>query len=316
MGTGTEARGKASARAALAGNPSDAYGGAVLAVTMDALVAEATAVCAPAPEIEPPSRLVEATVRRFARELVPGARATAVRWRTEIPRGVGLGGSSAIVISTVRALCGLYGMSLEPAELASFALSVETEELGIAAGPQDRVAQAYGGLTFMDFGAPHRHERLDPTQLPPLVIAWLGGTAQDSQVVHSSLRSRFEHRDGDVTEAMRELAGLARAARAALLAGDHLGFRQAVDETFDVRQRLIALEPRHVELVQRTRTLGASANYTGSGGAIVAVCREPGHAEEVRRALSEIGCGTLAGSGAGPQLTDQPPWLHDAWPPP
>ncbi len=52
---------------------------------------------------------------RFARELARGPRAaTAVTWRTSIPRGVGLGGSSAIVIATLRALCELHGVALAP----------------------------------------------------------------------------------------------------------------------------------------------------------------------------------------------------------
>jgi glucuronokinase len=93
---------------------------------------------------------------------------------------------------------------------------------------------------------------------------------------------------------MRELAGLARAARAALLGGDREQLARAADASFDVRRRLAALDPRHVELVERARALGAGANYTGSGGAVVAVCRDRAHAGAVARALAEPGCGTLA----------------------
>jgi glucuronokinase len=93
---------------------------------------------------------------------------------------------------------------------------------------------------------------------------------------------------------MNELAELARDARAAVIAGDHERLARAADESFDVRRRLVALDPRHVELVQRARALGAGVNYTGSGGAVVAVCRTRAHAGEVARALAESGCGTLA----------------------
>src|SRR5438270_7230000 len=99
--TGGEVRGRgtACARAALAGNPS--------------VVANENCT------IEPPSEAVEATVRRFARLLAPDAATAALRWRTSVPRGVGLGGSSAIVISTLRALCELQGVTLAPDGLAS-----------------------------------------------------------------------------------------------------------------------------------------------------------------------------------------------------
>ncbi|HEY2160360.1 MAG TPA: hypothetical protein VGH24_03565, partial [Solirubrobacteraceae bacterium] len=61
-------RGFARARAALAGNPSDGYGGAVLAVTLPAWRAEAEVVPASDARIDPENALVRATVRRFARE--------------------------------------------------------------------------------------------------------------------------------------------------------------------------------------------------------------------------------------------------------
>jgi glucuronokinase len=284
----------ADARAALAGNPSDAYGGAVLAVTLDGLSAEAFARRAQRLVVEPASELVEATVRRFSSELDAGALATAVRWRTSVPRGVGLGGSSAIVIAVLRALCELHGTALSPARMAELALAIETEDLGIAAGLQDRVAQAYGGLVFMEFGDGGAYEQLASALLPPLVVAWRGDAAQDSHDVHASLHTRLKAGDATAVAGMKELAELARAARTALIAGDHERFARSADESFDVRRRLVALDPRHVELVERARALGAGTNYTGSGGAVVAVCRDQAHAGEVARALGELGCGTLA----------------------
>jgi galactokinase/mevalonate kinase-like predicted kinase len=287
------AHGVAHARAALAGNPSDAYGGAVLAVTLDGLSAEASARRAQALVVEPASELVEATVRRFSAELDAAALATAVRWRTSVPRGVGLGGSSAIVIAVLRALCALQGIALDPARLAELALAIEAEDLGIAAGLQDRVAQAYGGLVFMEFGD-GAYEQLASELLPPLVVAWRADAAQDSGDVHAVLRTRLEDGDTAAVAGMQELAEIAQAARTALIAGDHALLARAADESFDVRRRLLALDPRHVELVERARALGAGANYTGSGGAVVAICRDQAHSATVARALAELGCGTLA----------------------
>src|SRR5712691_4054905 len=92
-------RGCALARAALAGNPSDGYGGAVLAVTLSRWSAWAVAARADAPAVAPASALVEATVRRFARELRAEASTTTITWGTSIPPLVGLCGSSALVIA-------------------------------------------------------------------------------------------------------------------------------------------------------------------------------------------------------------------------
>jgi glucuronokinase len=270
------------ARAALAGNPSDGYGGAVLAVTLGGLSAWAEIGDGAANE------LVTAAVRRFAARR-PEAAEAAIHWRTSIPRGVGLGGSSAIVIATLRALCERYGEAIDDVELAELALAVEHDDLGIAAGLQDRIAQAFGGLTYMDF-AHGRYERLGPGLLPPLVVAWRADMGGSSGHVHGDLRARFERGDRVVREGMEDLARLAAAARAALVEGDRRGFARAVDGSFDVRQRMLSLEPAHVEMVQTARQAGAAANYTGSGGAIVGVCRDERHADAVAGALGDLGC--------------------------
>jgi glucuronokinase len=271
----------------------------VIAVTLDQFEARATARYAAEPGAKPDSELVRATVRRFARDHCSEALGGTVEWDTSVPRGVGLGGSSAIVIATLRALCELHGVTLERTELAMLALAVEREDLGIAAGLQDRVAQSYGGLTFMDFGPDGGYEALDARLLPPLVVAWRGDTSANSGIVHSDLRSRFDAGEELVRDAMTRLAELAREARAALAAGDHAAFAASVDASFDARAQMMQLDDRHVAMIARARACGAGANYTGSGGAIAAVCRDNSHRDEVTAALRELGCGTAATGAPG-----------------
>lgn len=290
----TAAEGRACARTALVGNPADGYGGAMLAMELPALGARAIATGAGGGAITPESELIAATVARFARELEPEAASTDVAWETAIPRSVGLGGSSALVIAVARALCTVHGVALEPMALASFAHAVERVDLGIAGGRQDQVVQAYGGLVFMDFAEPDvRCQSLDPDLLPPLVVAWRPRTAEDSGIVHAGLRGRYEAGDPIVLDAMRALTGYARDARTALLAGDRVTFARCVDATFDARRRILGLDPHHAEMVEIARAAGATANYTGSGGAIVAVCESDTHRERVARALEAASCEVL-----------------------
>jgi glucuronokinase len=296
MARAEPAGGVAHARAALAGNPSDGYGGAVVALTLSGLRAQASAWASPELEVVPESDLVRAAVTRLAREHMPAATRTAVGWSTSIPRHVGLGGSSAIVIATLRAVCSLHGISVSSGELASLALAVEVEDLGIAAGLQDRFAQAYGGLIFMDFApwaGPHAYESLDESLLPPVLVAWRESAGGDSGAVHAPLRDRHASGEPAVLHCLGELAALARGARAALLAGDRAELARCVDGSFEARRRMLALDPRHTELIECARVSGASANYTGSGGAIVAVCPDQSVHARAARALRAIGCQTL-----------------------
>jgi glucuronokinase len=282
------ALGSASARAALAGNPSDGYGGAVLAVCVPRLAAHAEATPGTDPLSDPPSALVDATIARFGRG------PCAVRWATTVPREVGLGGSSAIITATVRALCALHGHALAPDELAEMVLAVEVEDLGIAAGPQDRYAQAHEGLVLMDFaGARPRVERLDPALLPALYVAWRSGAAEASHAVHGGLRERGD--EPRVRAGMQRLAGHARAAAQALRGGDHAAFAAALDASFDERAALLDLDPRHEAMVHAARDAGASANYAGSGGAIVGTLPADG-LEPVASALRMLNCEVIAPS--------------------
>jgi glucuronokinase len=280
------ASGRAFARAALAGNPSDGYGGAVLAVCVPALAAHAEATPAAEARSDPPNALVDAAVARFARG------ACAVRWRTAVPREVGLAGSSAIVTATVRALCELHGHALAADDLAEMVLAVEVDDLGIAAGPQDRYAQAHEGLVLMDFaGSRPRVERIDVGLLPPLYLAWRTDAAQTSHAVHGGLRERAS--EAAVRAAMGRLADHARAGRDALHAGDDAAFAAAVDGSYDERPALIDLDPRHVAMVDAARGAGASANYAGSGGAIVGTL-PPAGAPPLKTALRALGCDVIA----------------------
>jgi glucuronokinase len=285
------ATGRAFARAALAGNPSDGYGGAVLAVAVGDFAAWAS-VGGGAAGSSPPSALVDAAVARFGRG------ACHVRWGTAVPREVGLAGSSAIVTAVVRALCARHGHELAPDELAAMVLAVEAEDLGIAAGPQDRYAQAHEGLVLMDFGAPSPQvERLEAALLPPLFLAWRTEAAQPSHATHGGLRARAG--EPRVRAAMARLADHARAAAAALRGGDRPAFARALDASFDERRALLDLDPRHVAMIEAARAAGASANYAGSGGAIVGTL-PPAGLGPVARALRGVGCEVIAPRVGGP----------------
>jgi len=283
------------ARAGLVGHPSDGFGGATLSVTIENFSARVHAHAASELDIAPEGDgqwpegglpLVSAAVERFARHCDSVSAqfdpVVHLRYRSMIPRQVGLGGSSAIVLATIRALGSVADVHLDPADLAHLALAVETEELGIAAGLQDRVVQSYGGLVFMDFDPQHvaaeghgRYEPLDPALLPPLFIAWRPDAGGSSGAAHAAVRARFDRGEPRVADAMAALAQLAHEARDALLAGDHASFAAALDAGYYARASIYDLDPRHTALVAAARHRGLSATYTGSGGAIVGVASDP-----------------------------------------
>jgi glucuronokinase len=123
------------------------------------------------------------------------------------------------------------------------------------------------------------------------VIAWRHDAAATSGDVHARLRERHRRGEALIREAIAELASVARLGREALEARDPGGFARSVDRTFDLRAEMLELDPRCVEMVSLARRAGAAANYTGSGGAIIAACQDERQAGTVAAELERAGCG-------------------------
>ena len=251
-------------------------------------------------------RLLFATCKRFhdacvARGIELDDRSFALQYDTSIPRQVGLGGSSAIITAAVRALMQFYGLTEQHIPLPdqpNLILSVETEELGIAAGLQDRVVQAYGGLVYMDFDAEYmlqhghgRYERVPISTLPPLYIAFTS-VPSESGKMHNIVRHRFLNGDPKVVEAVRIWAECTDEARQALLSGDYERLAALIDINFDVRRSLYGddcLGPINLELVSIARKCGLPAKFAGSGGAVIGCYDSEQQFQSARRAFVEHG---------------------------
>lgn len=118
-------------------------------------------------------------------------------YRTDIPRQVGLAGSSALVTALLKALIKYYEIPLillPLHEQANMALAAEQNELGISAGYQDRVVQIYGGCVSMSFNQSlmesrgyGEYERINVNLLPKNM--WLGNKKHS---LMKSVRSQSE----------------------------------------------------------------------------------------------------------------------------
>jgi glucuronokinase len=253
-------------------------------------------------------RLIKATIKKFAEYCLRQShplheRNFSIRYQSDIPRQVGLAGSSAMIVATLRCLMAFYQVDIPREVQASLALAVETEELGITAGLQDRAIQVYEGLLYMDFDPARMQERhsylcgcyepLDPALLPPLYLAYSTDASEPTEVFHNDIRGRFNRGEQKVVRAMARFAALAMQAREALLARDVDRFSRLMDENFDTRRSIYNLPPRQVEMVERARQVGASAKFAGSGGAIVGVYRDEAMFHELQSELRTIHCRVL-----------------------
>jgi glucuronokinase len=320
-------RAAAYARAGLLGNPSDGYFGRTISIAVRNFSAEV--VLYEWPELEiilsrqdrcqfdriedlvedvklnglyGGLRLIKAAVKSFAeyceaKGIILPRRNFSLRYDTDIPRQVGLSGSSAIITAVYRALMEFYDVSIQKEILPNLILDVERKEVGIDAGLQDRVIQVYGGLVYMDFERQlmdrqgfGRYEPLDPSLLPPLYIAYRVDLSEISGVVHSDLRARWERGDPEVVEAMGIFGELARRGRECLVKRNYRELGDLMNLNFDTRARICRLHPKNVEMVCLARDLGVPAKYAGSGGAIVGICEDEATFARLREEFARLRC--------------------------
>lgn len=326
-------RKRAYARAGLLGNPSDGYYGKTISVivrnfwaevvlyewdTMEIVLAENDrarfhSVADLARDVRLHGyyggiRLIKATIKRFVeycqeQGLALHGRNFSIRYQTSIPRQVGLAGSSAIIVATLRALLEYYELDMPLRVQPSFVLSIERDELGIAAGLQDRVIQVYEGLVYMDFdrrqeqmihGFPcYAYEPLDPQRLPTLYVAYHDSLSEPTEVFHNDIRGRFNRGEALVVEAMQHFAEIARQGREALLAGDEARLSSLINENFDTRMSIYQLPAWQVEMVMTARACGASAKFAGSGGGIIGAYQGEAMFTRLSQELARLGVKTI-----------------------
>lgn len=243
-------------------------------------------------------RLMKATVKRFVEycdenDIPLHDRKFSLRYRSTIPRRVGLAGSSALVTATLRCLLDFYEVDIPKPELPHLILSVENTELGISAGLQDRVIQVYEGLVYMDFDKEIMdkqgfgiYEEISPRLLPPIYLAYRTDLAEGSEVFHNNVRERWNQGDPEVVQAMKDFAGYAAEVRSLLLAGRGGEIGPWLDKNFNRRRTLFTLDPRNIEMVERARSAGASAKFAGSGGAIIGTYTDEAMFERLTEAFA------------------------------
>ena len=252
-------------------------------------------------------RLIKATIKRFAEYChengLPLHKCNfSIRYETTIPRQVGMAGSSAIITATLRGLMEFYHIDIPLYLQPSLVLSVEQNELGITAGLQDRVIQVYEGMVFMDFSretmqtenglnyGQYARITLNPENLPPLYIAYKTDASEPTEIVHNNLRSRWMDGDKNVHRAMTQFAKLTEDARIAIAKADWGRLAKLMDANFDLRQSICNIAPSQLQMVETARAAGASAKFSGSGGAIIGTYPDEKTYRKLCQKLEKIRC--------------------------
>lgn len=316
-------------RAALIGNPSDGYFGKTIAFVFSNFCVEVFLHESELLEIIPGSRdrlvfknvaelseevkqtgyygglrLIKATIKKLtdycAENGIPlPAKNFTIGFSSTIPDRLGLAGSSAIVTASVKAMLQFYGIEIPRPILANLILSVEKDELHIGAGLQDRVAQVYGQPVYMNFDKQLMQQQgygeympFDKSLLPPVYIAYRTQLAEGSEIIHNDFAKRYADGNEAVHNAIKQWSNLTDEAWARLQSGNK-NIADLLNANFDLRKQVMNVSQGNEQLVETARSVGASAKFTGSGGAIIGTYESEQMFNDLVSAMQTIGAEVL-----------------------
>ncbi|MBC8358752.1 MAG: GHMP kinase [Candidatus Aminicenantes bacterium] len=302
---------RAYARAGVFGNPSDGYFGKVIAISVKNFYAEVTLRESRDLRIEEKKqdlnvyrnihdlvnkinlygyyggvRLIRATIKKFhdycmSQDIRLEDKNFTIQYDSNIPRQLGLGGSSAIITAAIRSLMEYYEVKIPIKMLPSIVLDVELKELGINAGFMDRVIQVYEGCIYMDLDSEiirekgHGiYERLDTKLIPELYLAYKPELGKVSGHVLDDIRAGYEKGDRLVINTLKRIAEIAEIGKKALLHGNIDELHDLMNENFDLRSKIMKINDSNLEMIQTARRCGASAKFAGSGGSIIGMYKD------------------------------------------
>jgi glucuronokinase len=141
----------------------------------------------------------------------------------------------------------------------------------------------------MDSRGYGEYERLDPSLLPNVYLAYRTSLSEGTEVFHTNVRERWNSGDALVRGAMEEWASYAERGRRALLEGDVAALGKLIDANFDLRAKIYSINKGNLEMIETARAVGATSNFSGSGGAVTGTFTDDGMFRKLEESYAPLG---------------------------
>jgi D-glycero-alpha-D-manno-heptose-7-phosphate kinase len=249
-------------------------------------------------EVADPLVLHRAVYRRMVAQF-NGGRPLPCRITTfcDAPPGSGLGTSSTMVVSLLKAYVEWLNLPLGEYEIAQLAFEIERIDAGLGGGRQDQYAATFGGVNFMEF---HPQDRVivNPLRIKNWIISELetslvlfnSGVSRSSARIIKEQTNNLERRSGTTLQAMHELKTDAFQMKENLLKGDFDQIAICMRKSWDAKKRLADnVTTTHIdEVVEAAMCAGARAGKISGagGGGFVTFLVAPERRVDVIRSLS------------------------------
>jgi D-glycero-alpha-D-manno-heptose-7-phosphate kinase len=218
---------------------------------------------------------------------------------SQVPPGTGLGSSSTVTVSIIKAVSSLLALGLSKQKIAELACTIEIDKLGMPIGKQDQFAAAFGGVNAITF-AQHgvsveplfvRQETFEAIERD--ILLFYTGEAREGAKTLSEQNRAVLAGDPEVISALHTIRAMAAETRRCLEKGNLQQVGELLHASWESKKRLAAgiSNPWIDECYEVARTSGAIGGKiagAGGGGFLMLYCGR-GAGPRVTTALERLG---------------------------
>jgi D-glycero-alpha-D-manno-heptose-7-phosphate kinase len=195
---------------------------------------------------------------------------------SDAPQGSGLGASSVLTVSILRALDEFFGFHWSKTELAEIAFYIERETLKLSGGMQDHYAAAFGGCNFINYH-PNGNVSVEPIdlneyfkrELESSLISIYTGTSRESAHIIEDQQSAMANRDQTAIDSLISMKEIAIEMRRSIRKEDIKALGSQLHDSWNLKKSTSGLiTNQSIDILyQRALELGAyGGKIAGAGG--------------------------------------------------
>jgi D-glycero-alpha-D-manno-heptose-7-phosphate kinase len=218
---------------------------------------------------------------------------------SDAPAGSGLGASSTVVVTMLKAFQEWLDLPLGDYDLAHLAYEVERIDAGLIGGKQDQYAATFGGFNFMEFYEndrvivnPLRVKQWILNELEDSMVLFYTGTSRDSAKIINEQIKNTQTRNEKSLNAMHELKEDALRMKEVLLKGDIPKLGEYLGKTWKAKKQMA--QPISNEFIDQIYNAAIDAGaYSGKvsgagGGGFMIFLVDPTKKLRIVKALNQF----------------------------